>query len=81
MSNEHKLQRIMDGETVVADDEWLDSVDLPSGVTSIPNPDRVGLLDVYLVGNLDNPVIHEWRVKNGLVEPDAIPVKKPKMGM
>lgn len=78
---DEKLQRIMEGEAVVADDEWLDSVDLPSNATSIPNPDRVGLRDVYLVGKVDNPIIHEWRVKNGIVEPDAIPVKKPKLGM
>ncbi len=76
-----KMQRIMNGEAVVADDEWLDSVDLPSDVAAIPNPGRVGLRDVYLVGKFDNPVIHEWRVKSGIVEPEAIPVKKPKQGM
>lgn len=78
---EKKLQRIMEGEAVVADDEWLDQVDLPSGVTSIPNPGRVGLRDVYLVGKLDNPVIHEWRVKNGFEDPSAVSEKKTKMGM
>lgn len=79
--NAGKLQRILDGETVVADDEWLNSVDLPNNVAAIPNPDRVGLRDVYLVGKIDNPVIHEWRVKNGIVEPGEAPVKTPKMGM
>ena len=76
-----KLQRIMNGEAVVADDEWLDGVDLPSNMAAIPNPDRVGLRDVYLVGKIDNPIIHEWRVKNGIVEQDAVSKKKLNMGM
>lgn len=76
-----KLQRIIDGEAVVADNEWLDGVDLPSDVAAIPNPDRVGLRDVYLVGKVDNPIIHEWRVKNGIIEQEAMPEKKPKLGM
>lgn len=76
-----KMQRILAGEAVVASDEWLDQVDLPSGVVAIPNPDRVGILDAYLVGKVDNPVIHEWRVKNGIIEAPEAPQRRHKMAL
>lgn len=73
-----KMLRILTGEVVVASDEWLAGADLPSDVTSIPNPNRVGLLDTYLVGKVDNPVIHQWRVENGIIQAQGFPKGYPK---
>ena len=76
-----KMQRILDGEAVVASDECLEQMDLPSNVAVIPNPDRVGVLDAYLVGRMDNPIIHKWRMENGIIEEPEASQRKLKIAL
>jgi hypothetical protein len=76
-----KLQRIMSGEAVVVSDEWLDQADLPSNVATIPNPNQVGILDAHLVGRVDHPVIHKWRVENGIIQEEITPQKRLKIAL
>lgn len=61
-----KLEAVLKGQAVIAGDEWLNSVELPVNVVSIPNPDRVGTKDLYIVGAITNPTIAEYRKSLGL---------------
>lgn len=55
-----KADKIAKGERVIGDDRFLDwmithSSSMSIRVRSIPNPDRVGLLDQYIIWTEPNP--------------------------
>lgn len=62
-----KHAEILAGRTAVMSDaelDWLIDHDMhPANVVSIANPQRLGLLDVYLVGNKDCAVMQAEREK------------------
>jgi hypothetical protein len=65
-----KIEAMLAGEAVVIGDDWLDQHDLPDGIVTIPNPNRVGIKDQYLAGLATHPLIHEYRVGQGIADSD-----------
>lgn len=62
-----KIQRVASGETAVCSDrelDWLIEVGAhPTDVVSIPNPNRLGTKDIYLVAKSTHKVIQDARTK------------------
>jgi hypothetical protein len=63
----NKLNSIHNGEAIVMSDEeldWLIDQDVyPASVVSIPNPQRVGILDAYLVAQKSHPCMKAYADK------------------
>jgi hypothetical protein len=65
-----KTARVVAGETAIMGDQeldWLIDWDMhPGDVVSVPNPQRLGVLDAYLVGKCDHPTMRTYRAARGL---------------
>lgn len=61
----NKISQVLAGEAVIMTDaelDWLvDNGKHPNNVVSIPNPERVGILDKYLVGLQSHPAMRAAR--------------------
>jgi len=66
------LDKILAGQEVImsdADLDWLVDHDLyPDQVVSVPNPNRCGILDAYIVGMISCHTIHQFRLQHGLAQ-------------
>ncbi len=60
------VERILAGEAVVVGDDWIDNNELPEGSVTIPNPNQIATKDKYLAGLITNPIISEYRSKQGI---------------
>jgi hypothetical protein len=64
-----KLERVQAGETAVMSDReldwWIEWELHPTDVASIPNPQRCGLLDIYIVAKSSHPTIRNYRLARG----------------
>lgn len=65
-----KMASVVAGKTAVMSDQeldWLIAWDMhPTDVASMPNPQRLGLLDAYLVGKSSHPSLRAYRAAQGM---------------
>ena len=70
MNMTDKVEKLVNGEAVVMTNAELDFLDenLESfSYVSIPNPQRLGILDAWLVAGLDHPIMLEYRKEKGSI--------------